>query len=152
MSMTKTEMLEKMKEKGAYDALDLRTKASEGTVTDTEIIDKEEAVPYFDSQKDYTNYPVGTPVQDDGQVYGLIQPHNAASYSGTPATLRALWGLKHTKNPAKAKPYVAPLGTSGLYMKDECCLENGVVYVCNVDNNAYSPTEYAQNWTIYSGE
>lgn len=152
MSMTKTEALEKMKEKGAYDALDLRAKASSGELTDTEIIDKEICVPDFDSQKDYTNSPIGTPVQDDGQVYGLLQPYNAANYEGTPATLPALWGLKHTKNPAKAKPFVTPLGTSGIYMKDECCVVDGVIYVCKVDNNVYSPTEYAQNWAVYTTE
>lgn len=152
MSMTKTEALKKMKEKGAYDALDLRTKASSGELTDTEIIDKEEAIPNFDREKDYTNSPIGTPIQDDGQVFGLLQPHNAASYEGTPMTLRNLWALKHTKNPAKAKPYVAPLGTSGLYMKDECCVVDDIVYVSEVNNNNYSPTEYAQNWAVYNAE
>lgn len=148
--MTKDEMLVKMQEKGAYDALDLRTKAASGEVTDTEIINNEDAVPNFDPTKDYTSCPVGTPVQDNGQVYGLIQPYNAANYDGRPSTLSALWGVKHTKNPAKAKPFVTPLGTSGMYMKDECCLFNDVVYICNVDSNVYSPAEYAANWTVYN--
>lgn len=151
MSMTKSELIEKMREKGASDALDLRTKAAANEYTNTEIIDREEAIPAFNGQKDYFTAPVGTPVKEGEQVYGLIQPYNAANYSGTPSTLPAIWGLKHTKNPAKAKPYVQPQGTSGMYMKDECCLwTDGNVYISKVDNNVYSPSDYATNWTVYT--
>lgn len=145
--MTKTEVLEKMKEKGAYDAQQLQTKAAEGTVTQTEILDEEIAVPAFDPTKDYSAWPANAPVADEGQVWLLIQPHNAANYEGRPSTLRALWGLTHTKNPAKAKPFVAPYGTSGMYMKDECILwTDGKVYVSTTDNNIYNPDEYRVNW------
>ena len=149
--MTKTESLEKMREKGAYDARQLRDKAAAGIVTQTEIIDEEIAVPAFDPKKDYSAWPVNSPVSYEGQVWLLIQPHNAANYEGRPSTLRALWGLAHTKNPAKAKPFVAPYGTSGMYMKDECILwTDGNVYVSSADNNVYTPAEYAQNWTLYT--
>lgn len=148
--MTKTESLEKMREKGAYDAKQLQTKAAAGTVTQTEIIDGEIAVPAFDPKKDYSAWPVNSPVYDEGQVWLLLQPYNAANYSGRPSTLRALWSLAHTKNPAKAKPFVAPYGTSGMYMKDECILwTDGKVYVSTADNNVYTPAEYAQNWNVY---
>ena len=138
--MTKTESLEKMREKGAYDAQQLQTKAAAGTVTQTEIIDGEIAVPSFDPTKDYSAWPVNSPVFDEGQVWLLLQPYNAANYDGRPSTLRALWGLAHTKNPAKAKPFVAPLGTSGMYMKDECILwTDGKVYFSAIDNNVWEP-------------
>lgn len=148
--MTRSELKNKMREKGASDAQTLRIQAAAGELTDTEIIDMEIAVPEFDGEKDYTACPVGTPVQYGEQVYGLLQPYNAANYTGAPDTLPALWGVKHTKNPRKAKPFVAPFGTSGLYQKDECCLHNGSVYVCLVANNPYSPSEHAGNWTRYS--
>ena len=149
--MTKTESLEKMREKGAYDARQLQDKAAAGIVTQTEIIDEEIAVPAFDPQKDYSAWPANSPVSDEGQVWLLLQPYNAANYEGRPSTLRALWGLAHTKNPAKAKPFVAPYGTSGMYMKDECILwTDGKVYVSSADNNVYTPSEYAQNWTLYT--
>lgn len=78
-------------------------------------------------------------------------PNNAASYEGRPSTLRALWGLAHTKNPAKAKPFVAPYGTSGVYMKDECILwTDGKVYISTTDNNIYNPDEYGVNWREYT--
>lgn len=92
------------------------------TMTGTEIIDRELDVPAFDPQKDYSSWPVGSPVADEGQVWTLIQPHNAAEYQGRPSTLRALWGLCHTKDPLKAKPWVDPYGISGKYLMDECYL------------------------------
>ena len=144
--MTKIEALTKMEEKGAYDALELRNEAA--TLTETEIIDRELAAPHFDVAKDYSPWPVNAPVQDEGQVWLLLQPHNAANYEGRPSTLRALWGLAHTKNPAKAKPYVAPEGTSGLYHTDECALwADGKVYKSTVDNNSWTPDGYPAGWS-----
>ena len=145
--MTKVESLTKMREKGAYDALNLQTKANEGKVTETEIIDQEIAVQSFDPNKDYSSWKVNSPVADEGQVWLLIQPHNAANYDGRPSTLRALWGLAHTKNPDKAKPFVEPYGTSGMYMKDECVLwTDGKVYKSVNDNNVYTPEVYSAGW------
>jgi hypothetical protein len=138
---------------GRADATSLATQIEAGELTDTEIIDREQAVPAFDNTKDYSTYPVGFAVQDEGQVWELLQPYNAAEHPNQrPSSIRALWGLKHTKNPLKAKPFVEPLGTSGMYMKDECVLENGLVYISKVDNNVYSPSAYPQNWTLYTGE
>ena len=149
--MNKAESLTKMREKGAFDAQALQREAAAGTVTQTEIIDREISAPDFDPQKDYSAWPVNAPVQDDGQVWLLLQPHNADDYDGRPSSLRALWGLAHTKNPAAAKPYVAPYGTSGLYSKDECCLwTDGVVYVSTVDNNSWAPADYPQGWKAYT--
>lgn len=145
--MNKTESLAKMKEKGAYDALELQTAANAGTVTQTEIIDRESAVPAFAPNKDYSAWPVNSPVADEGQVWLLLQPHNADNYDGRPSTLRALWGLAHTKNPEKAKPWVDPYGTSGMYMKDECVLwTDGNVYKALNDNTVHTPEAYPAGW------
>lgn len=145
--MTKVESLTKMKEKGAYDAQELQSAANEGKVTETEIIDQEIAVPAFDPTKDYSGWKANSPVADEGQVWLLLQPHNAANHEGRPSTLRALWGLAHTKNPDKAKPFVEPYGTSGMYMKDECVLwTDGKVYKSVNDNNVYTPEAYPAGW------
>lgn len=145
--MNKTESLTKMREKGFYDAKVLQDEAAAGTVTETEIIARETAVPAFDPEKDYTGWPVNSPVADEGQVWLLLQPYNAAHYDGRPSTLRALWGLAHTKDPAKAKPFVEPYGTSGMYMKDECILwTDGKVYKSTIDNNVYTPEAYPAGW------
>lgn len=143
--MTKDEAIVKMKEKGADDAAALRTKAN--TMTGTEIIAAEIAVPDFDATKDYSACPVGTPVADEGQVWKLIQPHNAANYSGRPSTLRALWGLCHTTDPAKAKPWVDANGTSGMYMKAECYkAADGKVYRCKQDNCVHDAAALPSAW------
>lgn len=150
--MTKTEMLNKMREKGTGDALEIRNKSVAGELTDTEIIDNETAIPAFVPEKDYTGCAIGTPIQDGGQVYGLLQPHNASHYPDQrPADLRALWGLKHTKNPEKAKPFVAPFGTSGLYQTGECMVwTDGRVYLSAADNNAYTPETMPEYWSEYT--
>lgn len=147
--MNKIEFLTKMYEKGAYDARELRNEACEGTITETEIIDRESAVPSFSPEKDYSTWAVNSPVSDEGQVWLLLQPYNAADYQGRPSTLRALWGLAHTKNPAKAKPWVDPYGTSGMYMQGECVLwEDGKVYQAINDNTVHTPAAYPAGWTL----
>lgn len=144
--MTNKELvLEVLNTLGITEAANLQEKFSE--MTDTEIIDNERAIPDWSKDKDYTSSPVGTPVSDEGQVWGLITPHNASYYEGRPSTLRALWSLKHTKNPLKAKPWVDPYGTSGMYMKDECYLgDNGHVYQSTQDNNVWDYEAYSAYW------
>ena len=136
-----------MKNLGRSDAMELLLRIP--NMTDTEIINEEEKIPQYDNAKNYSEYEANIfCVKDEEQVWVLLQPYNAADYPDTrPSTLRALWGLKHTKNPKKAKAYVAPYGTSGLYMQDECYIDdNGTVWISAVDNNAYSAAEYPQNW------
>lgn len=145
--MTNQEMIQDIFKKiGLENALKLNADASK--LSATEIIDEEVDIPDYNPKKDYSDWPVGSPVLDEDQVWILIQPHNAAHYEGRPSTLRALWGLCHTKNPNKAKPFVLPEGTSGMYMKDECVVENGVVYQCIQDNVVYPPSELASLWTV----
>lgn len=145
--MTNSEMIQDIfKTLGHENALKLN--AGGEKMSGTEIIDKEIDAPDYDPKKDYSNWPVGAPVVFNKQVWTLLQPHNAANYEGDPSTLRALWGLCHTKDPSKAKPFVLPEGTSGLYMIGECIIENGVVYQCIQDNVIYPPSELQSVWAI----
>ena len=137
--------LEIFRAAGRTAALELRGAAA--NLTGTEIIDREHDAPAFDPKKDYTGWPVGSPVCDDGQVWLLIQPYNAAHYPQRPAELRALWGLTHTKDPAKAKPWVDAYGTSGMYMTDECYIDdNGVVWRCKQDNVVHPASALPTAW------
>lgn len=133
-----------MYDEGRRQALALQERAP--AMTGTEIIAQEGNVPAWDPKKDYSNWKPGWPVADEGQVWTLLQPHNAAHYPGRPSTLRALWGLTHTTDPAKAKPFVEPYGTSGMYMAGECCTENGGVYRCKNDNTVHTPSAYPDSW------
>ena len=132
---------------GRSDALKLREEAH--SLSGTQIIDREHSIPAFDGKKDYSEYPVGAPVTDEGQVWMLIQPHNAGNYAGRPSTLRALWGLCHTKNPAKAKAWVDPYGTSGMYMTGECYKDaDGNVWQAKQDNLVHDAAAYPDGWTL----
>lgn len=135
-----------MYDEGRRQALALQERAP--AMTGTEIIAEEGNVPAWDPNKDYTGWKAGYPVADEGQVWLLLQPHNSAHYTGRPSGLRALWGLAHTTDPAKAKPWVAPFGTSGLYMAGECCTENGATYRSIMENNPYAPSAYPAGWEI----
>ena len=119
----------------------------------TAIIDNEGYVPDFDPNRhQYLDWVAGEVVRDNGQVWQLIQPYNSAIYKDRPENMRAQWGLCHTKNPKKAKPYVAPFGTSGLYMMDECCLVDGTVYISKSNDNSWHPKDYPDGWEIYTEE
>lgn len=144
--MTNQELiLSLMKAQGKADALDLRARAKD--MDGTSIIAEKQKAPAWDESKDYSSWPVGAPVVDDGRTYGLLQPHNASSYPDTrPATLPALWSLQHTTDPAAAEPYLAPNGTSGMYMKGECCTEDGKTYRSTIDNNVWAPADYPDGW------
>lgn len=134
-----------MYQEGRRQALDLQERAP--TMTGTEIIAEETNVPAFDSGKDYSAWPVGAPVADEGQVWTLIQAHNAADYNGRPSTLRALWGLAHTTDPVKAKPWVDPYGTSGMYMAGECYIDaDGAVHRCLAENTVYDAVALPGAW------
>lgn len=143
-------MIDIFRSLGRADALKLREEAA--SLTGTQIIDREHSAPAFDPAKDYSGFPAGAPVTDEGQVWLLIQPHNASHYEGRPAMLRAMWGLAHTTNPAKAKPWVDAYGTSGMYMSGECYKDNdGVVWRCMQNNTVYDAQTFPEAWEKVSG-
>ena len=150
--MSKAFIHNTLRNAGRTDALSLRADAAAGRVTDTDIINREEAVPAWSNTRDYSACPVGTPVTHDGQVYGLLQPHNAAFYPDTnPAMLAALWRVKHTTNPERAKPWVKPTSTSDMYRVGECILWEGQTMRATRDT-AYSPEEYGGDWETVGEE
>lgn len=141
----KTLVLDVLRSLGQREAAELRAGAAE--MDGTAIIAMERAVPAWDKQQDYTGWPVGSPVADEDQVWTLIQPHDAANYEGRPSTLRALWGLAHTTDPARAKAWVEPLGTSGMYMQGECYrAADGTVYRCLQDNCVWDAAGLPSAW------
>lgn len=144
--MTNQELiLDVLKAQGAADALDLRARAKD--MDGTAIIAEKRKAPAWDGSRDYSGWPVGAPVVDEGRTYGLLQPHNAAAYpDARPAALPALWSIRHTTDPVRAEPYLAPNGTSGMYMTGECCTDDGVTYRSTTDNNVWRPSEHPDGW------
>ena len=130
-----------MYEEGRRNALDLAARAS--GMDGTAIIAEEEKIPAWSENAVYTADHVGFPVQDDGQVYTILMPHTPAHNPGSrPADLRAIYDLKHTKDPAKAKPWMASYGTSGLYMIDEVCTYTYTDGTTHVWRNKYNNNEF----------
>lgn len=147
---SKTFVLEKMKEIGLKAATALQEQAPD--LTETQIIDREADIPEFDPAVQYLNWTAKAVVRDNDQVWQLLQPYDSTVYTDRPENLRAQWSLCHTKNPKKAKPYVEPQGTSGMYMKDECCVQNDNIYVSTIDNNVWPPDQYPAGWKKYEEE
>lgn len=140
--MTINDIKTAMCKQGKADALDLASRAN--TMDSTAIIAEEQKIPLFVWGTDYSGCPAGTPIAEiiDGerQIFTMITPVNTAHYPGTtPNTERSLFSLRHTKDPAKAKPWVPSQGTSGLYEIDECCSYNGKVWRNLYHNNEYPP-------------
>ena len=144
-------ILSMIKEQGRSNALDLRNRAKD--MTGTAIIAEESKIPNYDNTKDYTGWAIGSPCLFDGQVYGLLQPYNAANYPDTdPANLPALWRIMHTTDPNKAKPYIKPTSTSDMYLEGECMLyKDGLVYRA-LRNTVYTPEEYGADWEAVTNE
>lgn len=152
--MTSKEFVaEALRDIGKQKALNLRAKVVANEVDDTSLIEQEELVPNWKAI-DYSNFEIGTPVRDPsdgtGQVYKLLQKHDATGHDDwNPAAAVSLWDIAHTKNPAKAKPYAAPQGTRGMYMKDDVMVwTNGMVYKSTIDNNVYTPEVRGSYWSV----
>lgn len=129
---------------GRSKALELREAAPE--LTDTEVIDAELFIPTWRKGPQVA----GAPVQYEGQVYRVLPPgHDSTGNPGwNPADTQALFGICHTKDPAKAKPWAAPMGISGLYYKAECYVDGeGVVWRQVYDGgNEYDATALPSRW------
>ena len=142
---SKERVLERERQRGKAAALNLAVRAPE--MTGTAIIAEQDHVPVWNENAVYKVEHIGFPVQDDDQVYTILQPHTPAHNPGSrPADLPAIYSIKHTTDPAKAKPYMAPNGTSGMYMTGDCCTYNGRVWCSDQDNNIWVPGTVGVKW------
>lgn len=131
---------------GATDASAIAAKSVSGEADGTALIAAEEQIPTW-RQRDYTDVPIGTPYRYGDQVYKLWQAHDATNQPDwTPDKAVSLWDICHTTDPAKAKPYVAPQGTRGMYQIGDVCTEGGIIYSSTIDNNVWQPSAYPQGW------
>lgn len=116
------------------------------SMSGTEIIDQELFVPEW---KPANYQTVGAPVKFDGQVYKVLQAHDSSQTPDwTPAATPALWSICHTTDPAKAKPWLEPQGTSGMYYKGEYYrADDGIVYRQIYDGgNVYDAAATPDRW------
>ena len=127
---------------GREKALELREEAP--TLTDTEVIDQELFIPTWHEGFQ----PLGAVVQFEGQVYRVIQEHDSTgNWYWNPSASPALFSICHTKNPFKAKPWVSPYGTSGMYYLDECYIDGNTVWKQIYDGeNVYDAVTLPERW------
>lgn len=141
-------VLETLRGVGLTMATNLQIEAD--TMTGTELYDRENYIPDFAEaikKKNMLERDIGfTCLSSAGRVVRLLQKYDSTIYTAEPEELPSLWGFKWSTNPDHALPFIA-LSTSP-YMKDEVCSENEVVYRSKIDNNVWSPTEYAQGWEV----
>lgn len=142
---SKERVLQRERDRGKAAALELAARAPQ--MDGTALIEEQDNVPAWSEKAVYTTKHVGFPVQDDGQVYTILMPHTPAHNPGSrPAGLRAIYSLQHTKDPAMAKPWMAPYGTSGLYAVDECAIDADHVWRNLYANNEFAPSVLPERW------
>lgn len=148
MLMTsKEKVLNRERQRGRAAALNLANRTINDGLDGTAIIAEQEHVPAWREDAVYTLDHVGYPVQDGDQVYTILQPHTPAHNPGfRPADLPAIYSIKHTTDPKMAKDYMAPNGTSGMYMTGDCCRVGEKVFRSVVDNNVWHPNDYPAGW------
>lgn len=138
---------------GKAQALAFREKALTETLDGTAVIANEYLLPEW-KQGNYTAEMIGMPLSYEGQAYKVWQAHDSTGNPDwNPRDAVSLFDIYHTKDPAKAKPYMAPQGTRGLYQTGECMVwTDELVYLSTVDNNAYTPEAMPEYWQVYTGE
>ena len=142
---SKERVLERERSRGRAAALDLAERAP--NMDGTALIAEQGNIPAWSEKAVYTADHVGYPVQDGDQVYTILQPHTPANNPGVrPAALPAIYSIKHTTDPAKAKPYMAPNGTSGVYNTGDCCTNEGRVWRSGQDGNVWAPGTPGVKW------
>ena len=143
---SKERVLQRERERGRNAALNLANRAPD--MDGTALIAEQDHIPAWSEAAVYTVKHVGFAVQDGDQVYVILQPHTPAHNPGfRPADLPAIYSIRHTKDPARAKPFREPYGTSGVYAQGDCCVYNGAVYrsVYGGDN-VWKPTDFPSGW------
>ena len=145
------DLLEAMYAFGKMQARALRINAP--NMSDTEVVDVEIFIPEWKPGVQIANAPVRRPEID--QVFRVITGHDStANPHWTPETQPALFSPCHTKDPKKAKPWLSPNGTSGMYYKDECYKDaEGIVHQQTFDGaNVYDAEAMPGRWRIVNVE
>ena len=109
--------------------------------------------------KQYKPYQVGAlyKVNDkfthNGKVYEVIQAHTSQADwlpESTPALYKEYLNVEIKNDDGSTTEVVAefkkPTGAHDAYKKGDKVLFNGKIYKSVINNNAYSPEEYAQGW------
>ncbi|WP_296113158.1 hypothetical protein [uncultured Anaerococcus sp.] len=93
--------------------------------------------------------PTDPPYSYEGSLYRVVQGHKTQG-DWTPDKVASLFTKvepKKDKEGAEIVPnFKKPLGGHDAYKKGDKVVFEGKVYESLIDNNVYSPSEYAQGW------
>ena len=139
-------VLKTLRQAGKQVAEALQQKAPD--MNGTELYAEEEFIPSFKAAVAKMNMlerPIGFVCRSTaGRVVRLLQNYDSSIYTQEPEELPAQWGFVWSKDPAKAKPFIA-LSTSP-YNTGDCCTETGIVYRSTMEGNVHAPSAYPQGW------
>lgn len=146
--LSKESVLALIREQGKQDATNLQ--ASSAEMSGTQLYESKDLIPSFTAsvaKKNMLERAVGFVCRSTaGRVVKLLQKYDSATYPQEPEELPAQWGFKWSTDPAEALPFIA-LSTSP-YGVGDCCTEGDKVYRSKIDNNVWSPSDYAQGWEV----
>ena len=144
--ITNTQTKTIMFEEGRRQALALQDRSY--GMTNDELNAEHKMIPEFKHAvkvKNMLERPIGFVCQSsEGRLVKLLQPYDSDVFTQEPEELTAQWGFVWSTMPEYAKPFIS-LATSP-YMKNDCCVENDIVYRSLMDNNTWAPSAYPQGW------
>ena len=139
-------VLKREYERGRMDALEVQKRSPDMTGTELNAVD--DRIPRFLEAVENQNMLLRDPgfvcQSSAGRVVKLLQSYDSNTYPQEPEDLPAQWAFVWSKDPTKARPFVA-ISTSP-YMKKDCCTENGSTYRSLIDNNVWAPSAYPSGW------
>lgn len=114
---------------------------------------KDNILDQYPEWKSDINYSVGDKVKRNGVVYEVIQAHRSQDDwkpESTSALYKQYFNLAIKNEDGTETEVIAdfkqPTGAHDTCKKGDKVKFNGKIYRSKIDNNAYSPTDYAQGW------
>ena len=114
---------------------------------------KENIIEQYPEWEADTNYSVGNKVKRNGVVYEVIQNHRSQADwqpESTNALYKQYFNLSIKNEDGTETEVIAdfkqPTGAHDTYKTGDKVRFNGKIYISKIDNNAYSPADYAQGW------
>ena len=147
-SLTSKEIvLDALRRTGKLAAREIQETAE--TMDGTQLYAQETYIPDFSaavSKQNMLSRQVGFVCRSSaGHIVRLIQPYDSDVYTQEPEELTAQWGFVWSKDPKKARPFIA-LSTSP-YNMDECCTFNGHTWQSGQNGNVWEPGTINVKWT-----
>lgn len=131
-------------------------KATLETIVLSKDLNKEQKDNILNQYKPYqvgTDYKVSDKFTYNGKVYEVIQAHRSQADwlpESTPALYKEYLNVEIQNSDGSTTEVVAefkqPTGAHDTYKKGDKVLFNGKIYKSKIDNNAYSPADYAKGW------